>query len=282
MHEPANEGHARRAPPGPEARPSRARLVALGALALLGVGWLAPPAPAPDDDGLAAVDDARAAVGRWVETRRLISRERRDWALGRELLQDRVALVRKEIEGLRARIAEAEASIAEADRKRADLVAQGDALKAVAARLQQTLVRLEGRAQALLARLPEHLTQNLRPISQRLPGKDGVSTLSLSERFLNVVGILDTVDKFHRELHATSEVRRLEDGSSVEVTVLYAGLGQAWYTGAQGRIAGIGTANAEGWTWRRADEIAAAVGLAVAVHKTELPATYAQLPVRID
>ena len=44
------------------------------------------------------VGDTRKALEKWVETRRLIAEEKRDWALGREMLQQRIELVQREIE----------------------------------------------------------------------------------------------------------------------------------------------------------------------------------------
>lgn len=74
--------------------------------------------------------------------------------------------------------------------------------------------------------------------------------MSLSERFLNVVGVLNEVNKFQREVTVTSEVRKLaETGSSAEVTAVYVGIGQGYYTTANGKSAGIGNATATGWEW---------------------------------
>jgi len=72
-------------------------------------------------EGTADVDATRAALEKWTETRRIISQERRDWALGREMLTSRIDVVKRQIESLREKIDDAEATAAEADRKRVDL-----------------------------------------------------------------------------------------------------------------------------------------------------------------
>ena len=83
-------------------------------------------------DGLETRDrisNTRTAMEEWVETERAISRERRDWVLARELLSDRIALIEREIEGFEKSISDAGESIAEADKKRLELVAKNDGLK---------------------------------------------------------------------------------------------------------------------------------------------------------
>jgi hypothetical protein len=68
------------------------------------------------------VDHARTTLKKWVETRRIISQEKRDWALTREVLNGRIDLVQREIDAQRGKIGETEASIAAVDHQRADLI----------------------------------------------------------------------------------------------------------------------------------------------------------------
>jgi hypothetical protein len=228
------------------------------------------------------VGDARATLEKWVEVRRILSQETRDWALGREVLTDRIEIVRREGESLRARIAEAEQGIAEADRKKAELVADNDRLKAAAATLAATVARIEARTRELLPRLPEPLRDRVRPLSQRIPEQPDATKLSLGERFMNVVGVLNEVNKFQREISVTSEVRTLGDGRTAEVSTLYLGLGRAWYATADGRNAGVGSPGANGWTWTPADAIAPAVLRAIAIQRNEQVAAFVRLPVEIQ
>ena len=106
--------------------------------------------------------------------------------------------------------------------------------------------------------------------------------LSLSERFQNVLGILNEVNKFNREIAVTSEVRTLADGTSAEVTALYVGIGQGYYVSADGKVAGVGSAAPEGWVWTPANDAAARVAKAIAILKNEQPASFVPLPVRVE
>jgi FtsZ-binding cell division protein ZapB len=227
------------------------------------------------------VDDTRKALEKWVETRRLIAREKRDWALGREMLNERIALVKREIESLRTRIADAEESISEAEKKRESLIEENDKLKAASADLKNTVIALENRTTELLQRLPESIRANVRQLSQQFPEDPDDSKLSLGIRFQNVVGVLNYLNKRNRDITVTSEVRDLKDGTSAEVTTVYVGISQAYYVSADGSLAGVGTATADGWVWTPANEAAAPIAQAIAILKNEKVAEFVRLPVEV-
>ena len=252
-------------------------------------GKAAPTAPAPAPAAAAdargaqgKVDDVRAALEKWVETRRILSQEKRDWALGREMLGERIGVVQREIESLRGRIAEAQASIGEVDAKKAELAEENERLQHAASALASVVAPLEARIHTLLARLPEPIRERVAPLSQQIPSDPSKTELSLGTRFQNVVGLLNEVNKFNRAVTVTSEVRTLGDGRAAEVTALYVGIGQGYYVSGDGKAAGIGTATADGWVWRAADDAAPAVAKAIAILKNEQVAGFVQVPIRID
>lgn len=260
-------------------------VAALLALSAQGIARQQSPVAAPP--AAARVEAARSSLDRWVETKQVLSRESRDWALGKELLADRIALLEKEIATLRAREAEARGSIADADRKREELLAQTGRLKTFAEFAEGIVARLEGRTRELLKRLPDRLRERVKPLSQRLPdpeAKVGVDAKprSLSERFQNVVGILNEVNKFNREITVESEVRTLPDGSAVQVTTLYVGIAQAYYAGANGTVAGVGFATRDGWNWQSANASAGEIERAIGMLEKGQVADYVKLPIRID
>lgn len=228
------------------------------------------------------IDTTRTTLEKWVETRQVIAKEKADWKLGREMLNDRIQIVQREITTLRERISEAERSVAEADKKRAELQRDNDALKQTATTLTTTVATLEGRTKDLLQRLPDPLRDRVKPLSQRLPDKPDETKLSLAERFQNVVGVLNEVNKFQREITLTSEVRSLPDGTATEVTTLYVGIGQGYYVSANQQHAGIGMPSATGWTWQPANNAAAAIHNAIAIAKGEQVAAFVPLPLRIQ
>jgi hypothetical protein len=267
--------------------PIHAILIAAGTSALALFVHAAAPvqAQAPQDDPRATgqrIEATRDTLERWVETRRIISEEKRDWALGKELLESRLDMLGRDIDGVKAKIADAEKSIGEADRKRADLVSQNDALKATSGELAKLAADFETKTKELVRRLPDPIKEKVRPLSQRLPEDPAASSLSLSVRFQNVVGILNEVNKFSREVTVTSEVRKLSDGTSVEVTAVYIGIAQGYYVGAGGKTAGFGTATPEGWSWTAANDAAPAIAKVVAILKNEAPAEFVKVPLKLN
>lgn len=228
------------------------------------------------------VDGVRAALEKWVETRKVISAEQRDWELGKEMLNERIDVVQSEIDSLRGKIKDAQDSIGEADKKRVELVDENEKLKAVSTALGETVIALENATKDLLQRLPDPLRERVKPLSQRLPDNPQETKQSLSERFQNIVGILNEVDKFNREITMTSEVRTLPDGSSAEVTAVYAGIGQSWYASADGKTAGTGTSSPDGWVWTADNRIAPQVSAVISILKNEQVASFVELPLEVQ
>jgi hypothetical protein len=224
----------------------------------------------------------RDTLEKWIETQRLISMEKQDWRTGRELLEERTELVQREIASFREKTAQATNDIGEADLKLAEMKAENDELKTATEGLEAAIVGLEARVQDLLARSPEPIRQRVKPLSQRIPKNPAETETGMPERFQNVIGILNEMNKFCREITEASEVRDLPDGSSAEVSVLYLGLGQAYYCNLNGGVAGVGRPAEEGWAWEPLNPLAPSMAEVLAVHRNEKPAVYVPLPVEIQ
>ncbi|MCS7049088.1 MAG: DUF3450 domain-containing protein [Verrucomicrobiae bacterium] len=226
--------------------------------------------------------DTRTALSKWIETRQIISKERQQWQFEKQMLTERAELLEREIDSLQQRIAEAQTSIGEADKKRGELLAENDALKQHGQQLQELATRLEGRLGELLPRLPPPLTERIKLLTQRLPSKPGETKLSVSERFQNIIGILNEITRFQREITVATETRALEEGRVAEVKTVYLGLGQAYYVTNRGDAAGVGRPGPTGWQWQRADELAGEIQQAIAILQNERVATYLPLPVEVQ
>ncbi len=228
------------------------------------------------------VTDSKSALGKWVETQKVISKEKRDFELTKEMLSERIKLLEREIQELEAKIITSKDSISDADTKRFQIVKDNNEYNNNFTVLKNIVVRLEDRVRDIIMKLPENVDSHIKPLSQRLPDPENTpKKLSLSERFQNVIGILNEIDKFNREISLVSEVRNLPDGESVEVTTVYIGLGQAYFVNATGDVAGIGNVTESGWQWNEKDEIAGAVSEIIAILKNEKVASYVKLPVDI-
>ncbi len=228
------------------------------------------------------IENTRTSIEKWVETKKIISKEKRDLALAREMLNERIDLVEREIETLKGKITQAKESIAEADKKRLEMVDEYDKLNASSILLVDRVKLLEARAKSLLKRLPAPIRDRIKPLSRRLPENSDDTKLSMGERYQNVVGILNEINKFNQQLTITPEVRDLPTGGKAEVTVLYAGIGQAYYVGGKGTIAGIGTVSNDSWIWVPKNEIAPQIDQAIKIMNNEQIAAFISLPLEIN
>lgn len=223
----------------------------------------------------------RLGLEKWLEQRRLISEAKQSWRLGREMLGDRIALLQGEIDDLAKKRQQTEAEMTATDARLGPQVTRRDELKQAGEEMRRTVRRFEERVKELLARSPVPIVEKVKPLSQRIPYNPNDTDMSAPERFQNVIGIINEINKFCREVTIASEVRELPDGSSAEVSVMYLGLGQAYYCNAGRGIAGVGRLGSDGWEWAARNELAPLIEQAIAVHRNEVPAAYVVLPVEI-
>jgi len=264
--------------------PSRgqAPLGSLGLLALTtGLTLLASSARSQQGDG-ASVDDTRSALETYFEVRRTIAKERSDWALGKEMLEERCELLRREIAGYRERRADAGNTISETEVKASELRARIDELKTALATLEQRLPELEERTRRLVARLSDHHRSQLQSLIQRLPEDSSATELSVSQRYETIVGIHNQLNKFNRDIVSTSEVRTLGGGETAEVTALYVGIAAGFYVTTGQDAAGIGSAGVDAWRWTPANDSAAAIARALSIQEGSEAAAFVQVPISVE
>lgn len=256
--------------------PSKHCRAAATALALIA---LAVPASAQSDGKV--LSSTRDTLSRWVATKQLISSEKEDWELGKEVLNQRINLVQGEIDSLKEKIGQTETGLSDAAGKRRDLQSENRSLTDATGMLAETVIRLETKMKELVTRLPEPLRQRVAPLTQRLPENPVTSELAMSQRYQNVLGILNEINKFNRDLTVASEVRELADGRRSEVQALYLGLGQAYWVTADGRHAGVGVPGPDGWEWTVANDLAPEISRTIKVLQNEEVPDYTTLPVTL-
>jgi septal ring factor EnvC (AmiA/AmiB activator) len=227
------------------------------------------------------VDGTRVLLEKWVETRRLISKEKQDWALGAELLGERVDLVQQEIDSFKKRISEAEKSLSGLAKNKVDLSTKVKTLDEASKVLEDSVGPLEKRVSALIAQVPEPLQEKVSPLSRRFAKPELASKGSLSERFQNVIGVLVATNKFNGEVSVASEVRDMGDGTTAEVTALYLGISQGYYANGPGSAGGIGTSSEGKWAWSPKNDFAKEISTAIKILNNEEVAGYVLLPLVI-
>ena len=227
-------------------------------------------------------DDAREAMKQWVEIRKDIAEERKNWSIGREMLLDRIELVRSEIDSIREKIGEAEEGLGDSKSKREELTAKNEKLKKSMGVLEDVIVEIEKRTAALVVKLPQPLQDRVRLLTEQLPEEGAESTLPLSERYMATLGIMSQVDRFNGDVMVVRESRELGDDVTAEVNVVYLGLGQAYYVSDDEKLAGVGLPSEKGWIWLATNEIAPQVVELIKILSNENPAAFVKIPVTVN
>ena len=227
------------------------------------------------------LDETRLTLSKWIETQQIISKERNDWQQGKEILQGRIELVAKEVATLDEKIKQAQTNVAESKKGYDDLIAEREQLKAAAAQLVASVTTMESEVRKLSKMLPDPVRQKLQPLFQRLPEDPATTKVSVAERFQNVLGILNEVNKANSEMTVVYEVRTLPDGSNAEVQCIYVGLAQAYYISPRGE-AGIGRPTADGWKWQAAPNAANGILTALEIIQGKHAPAFVPLPVNIQ
>jgi hypothetical protein len=210
------------------------------------------------------LEETRLMMGKWIETQQIISKERKEWQQGKEILLQRMELVKQETATLEEKILQTEQSVAEANKKREERVAENEQLKGIGAQLAEAVTGMEGDVRRLFKRIPEPLQTKLQPLSQRMPEDPAKTRVSVAERFQNVLGVLNELNKANNEITVSYEVHELAGGRPAEVRAIYVGLAQAYYVSASGE-AGIGRPTEDGWSWQSSNALAGEVLMALEI-----------------
>ena len=223
----------------------------------------------------------QTSLEKWVETKKLISQETQNSKEQLALLEDRISLMQDRVASVRKDIEETQKNIEAANVKSDSLDAENETFKNSLYILETRILRLEENTLILLKGSPEPIQKKVESLSQQIPENPAQSQLPLSIRYQNLIGVLNALNNFNNEITVTTEVRDLQDSQSVEVKVMYLGLGQAYFSNKDGTIGGVGYPTRDGWEWVRQDEIASTVSASIAQHLDEKPADYEALPVTI-
>jgi hypothetical protein len=259
------------------ARTHEVRRGGLAAVAL----FAAASAVGAGQGGSPTLEETRLTMGKWIETQQILSRERNDWQQGKEILVGRLDLIHKEIATLEEKIAQAQAGATEAARKRDELIAEKDKLVETGSQLTGVVARLEGEVRRLFKTLPEPIQSKIQPLYQRIPEDPENTRVSAAERFQNVIGILNELNKTNNEISVGVEVHTLSDGKPSEVQAIYVGLAAAYYASPRGE-AGIGRPGPDGWTWEPSKAIAGDVSTALEILQGKQSPAFVPLPVKIQ
>jgi Protein of unknown function (DUF3450) len=267
--------------------PRRGRRQACALLALTAASSLLASAPmtAQQDGGPAPtaqlLEETRLKMGKWIETQQIITKERKDWQQGKEILLGRLELVKQEVTSLQEKIAQARSSAGETAREREEVLSQDQVLKDALNWLGAAADRLEVDVQRLLKPAPTPIQEKLARLIERMPKEGAKDRVTVAERYQNVIAILNELNKANTDITVSYEIRTLEGNRQAEVRALYVGLAVAYYVSANGE-AGIGRPTADGWTWEPSKELAEPVLLALDILQGKHTPEFVPLPARLQ
>ncbi|MGH0035587.1 MAG: DUF3450 family protein [Myxococcota bacterium] len=229
-----------------------------------------------------AVEDFRAKMEKWVETRQITSEEQADWEVEKETLRATRNLLTQEKEALEAEIAELEASNTEVDAERRDLLLRRGEYQRAGRALEERIRGMEEQVLALAPRLPDPLRDKLELLLVQIPENPEESRLALGQRLMNVLGVLAQAEKFDGTATFVGETRSVGGDEKVAVRTLYWGLGQAIYVDAQGETAGIGRPGPDGWEFSNQPDLADEAKFLLDIYEGSVDAIeFVELPAEI-
>lgn len=233
------------------------------------------------ESNAAALEDSRVKMQKWFETQQVLAKERADWDEDKKILGSRVELARNEIRDLETKIAEVRGKQGTVSGEQNELLGEKQALEQANAQLGERVAGLEAKLHRIAARLPEHLKTKLQPLIQRVPVDPAAAKISVTERYQNVLGIMNEINKANNEIAVINEVHTMADGKPAEVKAIYVGLGQAYFISARGE-AGMGHPTDAGWTWEAVPGSAKDILTALEIIEGKHIPGFVPLPVKVQ
>ena len=230
---------------------------------------------------VSTIEELRLTMDKWMETQQIISRERKDWQQGKDLILNRTELIKKEITDLEQKIEQSQKDVGEANRKRSELQMEEGELRNSAAQLTEAVGKMESGVRRLSAMLPDSVKEKLQPLFQRIPEDPAKTIVSAAERYQNVLGILNELNKANSEINVSYEVHTLANGKPAEVKAMYVGLAQAYYVSSSGE-AGIGRPTESGWKWEPSKAVSREILMALEILQGKQSPAFVLVPVTIE
>lgn len=255
----------------------------LGATAVGQAPALPKAGPASDAEAkVESIKESKATLAKWMQTQQIISKELAEWATAKDIFNDRVELTKGQLEAVEEKLKGVEEEISKADKTKVEAIKRKDELLAATEALRKALPGLEDAVRDRHSLLPIPFQDKVAPIFQRIPTDPATTKSSLAERYQNVIGILNEVNKLNNEITVVSEIRLLADGKPTEVQTIYLGLAQAYYLSMKGDAAGIGKPGAKGWEWTPRNELAKSLKDVVAVMNAKTKPHFIAIPASVQ
>lgn len=223
------------------------------------------------------LETLKSVTEKWIQLRNQISKEQASWTTEKELLQGSVntlestkTILEEDVKLLELKTGELQSEIAEA-KQTIEVYERSNAF------LLNQVANYESRLRNRAPLLPDPLNETLGPLLRKIPDTEGAAP-PLPNRLQNVVAIATLIDEFNNDLTLTHTIKELDDGSAIEVRVLYWGLAGAYACNADGSKAWILQPSTADWTWIEAKENPADIKRLFDVYDKTIDPTLANVP----
>ena len=229
------------------------------------------------------IDESRDALDELIETKRFIADAKSEWAIEKQIIQDTIDTLQKQIESVDSRLEEIEDTTTEVQEERANLRAEIEELEDILGVFEPMITSYEQRLRKMIPYFPEPLRDKIDRLVDQLPkeGEKGNRQM-LNNRAVIVVGLLDEINNFQNSVQVHKQLLNVDDKAEREFSVLYYGLSQAYFVDENETIAGVGKPAADGWQFEVVPGIASSVFDAVQIKEKQLLARFVELPTDIE
>ncbi|MEO0481638.1 MAG: DUF3450 family protein [Planctomycetota bacterium] len=242
--------------------------------------------PAAENPVAARLRGLNELVEQFARINETLANESRDWRRGEEIYSDQITLIEAEIADLEEGTEDARKNLAETEEDFARLTDEKAELVTATQGLEEIIGELEAQVRELTDGFPEPLKARLERSLALIPESEEQAKerkLDIARRFPPILAILAQAEKFQNGVHLEVQTVPVSNGERAECSVIYFGLGQAFYVSRDRTFAGTGHPTAEGgWTWLAQNTVAQQVGQVVDILNAEGPAVYVELPVQLQ
>jgi hypothetical protein len=215
------------------------------------------------------VEASRNFVKEWVNVEKTKSLEAEEGAIKIEILKNSNRVLKKQLEQLKEVLKTQKKLSTQTDEEREKWSERERTLSKRIAAVKEMILKLEPKVLQMQTRLPPQLREKLDADFKNLKLKQHEKELHLAERAQLLTRLLMAIQDFNQGIHLGYEILQNNKGESIEVKVLYIGLGCAYYCSKNSELAGFAKANAETWTWIPKPELAPTIQRAFQIYENE-------------
>ncbi len=228
---------------------------------------------------VANVKETHKLIEEWVQTELLISKETSLWKSEKASLLDLEDALSREILELDESLAAFETEESNLQDEREKLAERKNAAEESTRTLREGLQRLEAEIETIFKMLPAPLRERLSPFREKLRNKGQENKIPLRKRLELTVSLLQAIHIFNRTVTLERLEFTLDDDKSREFSVLYFGLGVAYFVNESATVAGYGQPTQDGWKWIRMDELGSEISTGIDMMNNRSLPRFLELPV---